>query len=248
MTNATTQFHFMTVESEEMKKEIYRLRYQVYVEECAFESPEDHPEGLETDAYESSSLHLGAYDDTGKLAGACRIVLPSAQGLPIEHATALYDEKGGPPQETTAEISRMVVSRAYRRRIEDGLYGLETYRQIPLEQQFSLESITNQNINHLEKRRRPVIILGLFCLIYRLSKEIGITHLYMITEKRLWYMLQRYHLPFFQVGSPVEYHGIRIPYLASIKEIEAQLQRKNPLFFRMLMETLEHSNSSVLHS
>ena len=37
------KFRFLCVESEDLKKAIYQLRYQIYVEEFGFFSPEEHP-------------------------------------------------------------------------------------------------------------------------------------------------------------------------------------------------------------
>ena len=54
------KFKFVRADSDNLKKEIYRLRYRIYVEEFGFERAEDHPGGLETDDYESHALHFAA--------------------------------------------------------------------------------------------------------------------------------------------------------------------------------------------
>ena len=63
--------------------------------------------------------------------------------------------------------------------------------------------------------------------MYQVSKRLGITHWYLITEKKLWYALKRFNFVFHQIGEPVYYYGMRIPYLGIIDEIEENLFRKN---------------------
>ena len=54
----------------------YRLRYQVYCLERRFLRPEDYPQGTETDEFDPHSIHIGAMDRRGTLAGTARLVLP----------------------------------------------------------------------------------------------------------------------------------------------------------------------------
>ena len=53
---------FIEVDSEFLKKEIFKLRYDVYVSEFGFEKKEDHPSGLEKDIYDSHSVELAAIE------------------------------------------------------------------------------------------------------------------------------------------------------------------------------------------
>ena len=53
----------------------------------------------------------------------------------------------------------------------------------------------------------------------------------MITEKKLWYALKRFDLIFRLIGEPVEYHGIRIPYVGIIEEIEKHLMKEHRDFY-----------------
>ena len=48
---------FVEVDSEFLKKEIFKLRYDVYVSEFGFERKEDHPSGLEEDVYDPIQLN-----------------------------------------------------------------------------------------------------------------------------------------------------------------------------------------------
>jgi N-acyl amino acid synthase of PEP-CTERM/exosortase system len=231
------KFRFVVAESEGLKREIWRLRYRVYVEECGFERAEDHPGGFETDDYEPHSIHLAALDQTDRVIGTVRLVLNSEKGLPIEHAVQLGPSAPKPPPDSTAEISRLAIDRVYRRRAEDGLFGIESY--IATSEGGILPLNGNSGGSGLGQRVRPVIVLGLYQVLYRLSKRLGLTHWYMITERKLWYALKRYHFVFHQIGDPIQYHGVRIPYLGVIDEIEAEVKRHVPQFFEATVSPLE---------
>ena len=230
------KFRFVQADSEELKKEIYRLRYQVYVQEYGFERAEDHPGGLETDEFEPYSIHLAALDEISEVIGTIRMVLHSEKGFPIEHAVETHFIGERPPPERIAEISRLAVARKYRRRKEDGFAGVESYLT---KSEGGVLSDTGEIDTQQENRKRPAIVLGLCRLMYQESKRLGLTHWYMITEKKVWYALKRYGFIFHQIGDPIEYHGIRVPYLAIIEEIENYISSTNPDFFKMMMLGLE---------
>lgn len=231
------KFRFAIVDTEELRQEIYRLRYQVYVEEFGFEHPEDHPGGLEVDPYDSHSVHLAVLNEVEQLIGTARLVLYSDKGFPIEHAVNLDLRENKPPPERTAEISRLTLSRLYRRRSQDGQYGLESYMP-----SYEGEVLSDKESRppQYEKRRCPtLIIIGLFKLIWQETKRLGLTHWYMISEKKLWSALYRYGLFFRQVGEPVDYHGKRIPYMISLAEFEEHLRQANPPLYQTFLDDLE---------
>lgn len=232
------RFRFIPhVESEELKREIYRLRYRIYVEELGFERREDHPNNLEMDQYDAHSIYMAALDTTEQVVGTARLILHSDLGFPAEHVAHLpYQGIQPPPPETTAEISRLALARTYRRRAEDGEYGVESY--LPVSEGGVLPddgSIPQAYI----RRQRPLILLGMCALIWQTSKRLGITHWYMISEKKLWNTLRRFELLFHPIGEPVEYHGIRIPYMIPLDEFEAHLRRNNPPLYARFLHDLE---------
>ena len=230
---------FVEVDSEFLKEEIYKLRYDVYVSEFGFEKKEDHPLGLEKDIYDPYSVELAAIEqideNTQKVIGTIRLILHSENGFPIENV-APTDFKGEkPPIEKIAEISRLTINKDYRRRQGDGLFGVESYLK-------ASEGGTLPNKGRTRKkiiRIQPFLILGLFKELYHVSKKLGITHWYMITEKKLWYALKRFNLIFRQIGEPVYYHGLRIPYLGVIDEIEQDLMNKHMNFYQDFLVGLD---------
>ena len=230
---------FVEVNSEFLKEEIYRLRYDVYVSEFGFEKKEDHPSGLEKDIYDSHSVELAAIEQidakTQNVIGTIRLVLHSEHGFPIENAVPIDLAKKKPPIEKIAEISRLTISKDYRRRQGDGLYGVKSYLKAS-----EAEILSNSDIPpNIKVRIQPYLVLGLFKEMYQVSKKLGITHWYMITEKKLWYALKRFDLIFRQIGEPVNYHGLRIPYLGIVEEIEQNLITKHMDFYQDFLVGLD---------
>ncbi len=231
------KFRFICAESEDLKRAIYRLRYQIYVEEFGFERPEDHLNGLEMDPYDPYSVYVAALNGIEEVIGTARLVLHSEHGFPIEHTGCTLQYPGEkPPPECTAEVSRLAIALAYRRRADDGQYGVESYSKVG-------EGGVLPNHGpipaHFARRQRPVIVLGLIGLLWHTSKSLGLTHWYMIAEQKLWPAMYRFGLLFHQIGAPVDYHGMRVPYMASLAESEAHLKHTNPSLYEMFLYGLE---------
>ena len=121
------RFRFGQVTDDDVLKDTFRMRYEVYVDEFGFEDEADHPNGLETDAYEKESIHFACLNETDSVVATIRLVLHSAKGFPIEHATKLNFPGEKPEPDKTGEISRLTVTKDLRRRKEDGMYGVESY-------------------------------------------------------------------------------------------------------------------------
>ena len=95
--------------------------------------------------------------------------------------------------------------------------------------------------NSQDRRRQFAVILGLFKIMYHVSKRINLADWYMVSEKRLWYLLKRYHILFHPVGPEMEYHGVRIPYIGHISEIENHMLKVNQSLAESFIEGLDQS-------
>lgn len=203
---------------------MFRLRYKVYCDEWGFERPEDHPSGIEKDEFDDHSLHFVATNE--QIIGTVRIILPSDKGFPILHHSQIDADLSSLDWRKVGEISRLAISKDYRRRTEDRfIYEGNGVEPPP---------ITAEN----EKRRRHEIVVGLYKSLYIESKKIGLTHWIGVMARGLCLLLRRMGIAFVPIGPEVDYHGPRTPYLASIDEIEREVARTNPELFREAMEEL----------
>ena len=227
-------FRFREARPADLKR-IFRLRYEVYAIEFGFENPADFPDKLEKDAYDDHSVHFVALNTDDAVIGTVRMILHSPKGFPVEHAAEITGFHDKPAPEHLTEVSRLAVSKRLRRRPEDGMHGVESY--IPQSQGGASDKKPDNPV--VEKREKPVIVLGLYKAVYHKCKKLGITHMYMITEDKLFYALYKFGFIFSQVGDPVIYHGKRTPYATSWYEIEKHMHIHHKKMFDFLLEDLE---------
>ena len=230
------RFRFGQVIDDAVLKDTFRMRYEVYVDEFGFENKADHPDGLETDEYENDSIHFACLNETDSVVGTIRLVCHSDKGFPIEHATKLSVPGQKPDPETIGEISRLTVTKDLRRRKEDGMYGVESYLK---KKEGGVLPDDGTIPKEMEGRKNPIIVLGLYQVMFHESLRRGITHWYMITEKKLFYALKKYGFLFHQIGKAVQYHGERIPYFADIHELLVNLKQTDSGMYNLMLTGLE---------
>lgn len=218
----------------EILAEIYRLRYQVYVREWGFEDPADHPSGMETDAYDRHAIHFYARSrENDDLIGTARIILTSELGFPIEKHFEIYQQPDKAADGKIGEISRLSISKAYRRReIDQIIFSGGRSHLEKLKEQDALA----RSLEHERRKCEHELIRGIYLLIYRESLRLSLSHWYAVMARGLQVILNRWGIPFKQIGPETEYHGIRAPYALSIREMESHLQRKNPALLKLARE------------
>ena len=220
-------FSYGCVENQENQLEVlqdnYSLRYQVYINEWEFEAPDDHPVGLEYDDYDPYSVHFYATcKSEKKVIGTVRTILDSDLGFPIERHFELTETPEGVKRDTVGEISRLAVSKEYRRRaIDNALFEAGPFVPNVLPRYMDDGRDIRRHCEH-------ELVRGLYLLLYKDSKQRGLTHWYAVMAKGLYIILKRWGIPFHQIGTAKDYHGLRAPYLISIENVEKMLERKNP--------------------
>lgn len=204
-------------------REVQAFRFQIYCRECKFLPEEAYPEGLESDDFDANSAHFYASNLHGELVGYVRLVRASANtGFPFyDHCPDLLPGIMLPPAQEAAEISRLMVHSAYRRRRGDTLQGV-TIRD---------DSLAS------EKERRdksPQILLSMYRQMYLHSRQMGIRYWYAAMEKFLARSLAMFGFEFKQVGPEVDYYGPVATYLADLRELEVNVGSRNPLLLEWL--------------
>ena len=224
-------FEFRKVSQDDpLMEEIYRLRYKVYCDEWGFEKPEDHPTGLERDKFDGNSVHFAAIDrKDGNVIGTVRIILESSLGFPIQHHCIIDQELQKrvvaklPDTERVrfGEISRLAVSKDYRRRSLDNLildgHGYDNLEEI-LDKKEAHDAESRQVSIERRRQQDNAIVMGLYKCLSSESRELKLTHWYVVTARGLYLLLKRLGFYFDAIGPELEYHGIRRPYLGYLKE------------------------------
>lgn len=204
---------------DERYPELFRLRYRVYCDECGFEDPEDYPDMMERDEYDDHAVHFcNTIDGHREMGGTVRMILYSEKGFPIEK-NFILDPQLLPTFDRTriAEISRLAISKSFRRRVGDGiLYSEKVVR------------ITDKNKLYLKDRRKNEknFALGLYRCIYKESLKRGLTHWYAAMTEGLCSLLTSRGCIWHPIGPRINYHGYRRPYIAVIAE-NAEAARRN---------------------
>ena len=228
------EFKFKKIDSPQLLEEAFRLRFQVYCKECNFIKECDYPHGFETDEFDKYSVHFGAFeadpdDSEGRLIGSARLILPSCGKFPIEeHCPNLDLDRNIIKHEECAEVSRLTISKLYRRRSNDGLY---------YEPQVADKEVRDNGAVFM-RRVRPMAF-GLYRAMYQESKRIGIKHWFALMEKGLWMLLKIHGFVFRPIGPEVDFYGMVTPYIVDIADLEKNVYAKFPQFYSYFIENLE---------
>ena len=205
------EFHFQKVEKGDSRLiDLFKLRYQIYCNECGFEKPEDHPGEIERDEFDDIATHFCAFDrETKEIIGTARIILPSEKNFPIhKHFTLDQEAMAAIDGSKVGEISRLAISKDFRRRaIDKALYAENEV------------DIRDKKV-HKQRRRQfeLALVAGLYRCIYLESMTLGLTHWYAVMAKGLYYLLKSRGIIWHPIGPSQDYHGWRRPYVAKISE------------------------------
>jgi N-acyl amino acid synthase of PEP-CTERM/exosortase system len=174
----------------DLLEQSFRLRYQVYCVERAFLEASAYPDQRETDEFDDHSLHVGAVDASGSLAGTARVIKANRHGFPMFRHCAFFPEVQmlDAPQVLPVEISRVAISRHCTR--QSGA------------------------------RRRSEPFLTLMKAVLQAAKLAGATHLIGATDAALHRWLVHYGLPYRVSGPTVDYYGPVAACIMSLREYD----------------------------
>ncbi len=213
-------FDVVPANTPELLEQAYRLRYEVYCVENAFENPAEHPDGLERDEFDTHAVHsLLIHRDTGQVAGTVRLILPDRRHpLPITRLCSdpLLRNPLVLPPDRTVEVSRFAVSKSFRRRATDK----------PVVDGGFIEA--RKLADPPDRRVIPHITLGLMKAVTQMSVEHGMTHLCAVMEPALLRLLARLGIHFTPIGPLVDHHGTRQPCYGELSAILAGIRDQRP--------------------
>ncbi len=188
----------------ELLREVYRLRYKVYCQDNAFEPADKFSDRLEKDGFDRHSEHFLVTEKTsGRCVGTVRLILSQTDfgihetPLQLFCSGALFHHGQitslAPGQ--YAEISRLAVCSGSRLSLMETLSG----------------KLSQQQVARLSYSVVSVALA--YCCVARFQGSASLTHGFTMMEPRLAVLLSRMGIRFDRVGRPMEYHGIRAPYL-----------------------------------
>ncbi|MEX0606337.1 MAG: PEP-CTERM/exosortase system-associated acyltransferase [Marinobacter sp.] len=220
-------FNVQLATSKEAINEVFEVRYQVYCIDRPFEDPDCFVDKREHDAYDPRSAHaLIRHRITGDSVAAVRLVMSGNEAgqadFPMEaHCVHQMsrDAKSaiaGTPRNKIAEISRMAVSREFRRRLNED------------ETPSGISDFVSYSDSENGKRAMPYISLGLFAAILQMSVKHGITHWMAVMEPALLRRLKQFGVEFDHVGPVVEYHGRRRPAFTEAASLLEGIRKRRP--------------------
>lgn len=229
-------FDMVRADTPALLDQAYRLRYQVYCVENAFEDPAGQMDGRETDGDDDRSVHtLLVHRRSGTVAGTVRVILSDdgtrPRPLPIRRVVdaasrGLLDQL---PRRRTAEISRFAVSKDFRQR-----HGEYRYAD------------TGEGTAAAERRVLPYITFGLLRGVLETCRDLKINHICAVMEPALIRLLARIGLTFEAVGGLVQHHGLRQPCVAHLAELVDSSRSTRSLLWRYASETTRRSTSRAV--
>lgn len=186
-----------------LRREVYRLRHQVYCEELHFEA--EQPDHQELDDFDERAMHCFIrHLRTGQMAGTVRVVTAAQAGelLPIEqhNADAMNHPDYAPkrfPRDSICEISRLAVPLEFRKRSTDRFKGAAS------------GVINIRTYSETELRCFPYIAISLYLAAALLAIHHDKRNAYAMMEPRLARSLSYVGIQFIQLGEPIRFHGRR---------------------------------------
>jgi N-acyl amino acid synthase of PEP-CTERM/exosortase system len=154
--------------------------------------------------------------------GTARLVFSADRAhFPFESHCPAFPDFEFPPAELAVEVSRLAVSRTYRRRAGDTRDGVNE-QEIGERPSGAPPGVQEKRVN------APLLVLGLYREMYRYSRENGIRYWYAAMERSLTRVLGHYGFAFTPIGPESDYYGPVTPYIGDLQKIEEDLEQSNP--------------------
>ncbi len=218
------------------------LRYQVFCDEQHIFDSSQYQAEKETDEFDQRSLHALLIHKKTKISVATvRLIVytkttneATEKMLPTERFHILRrksrDQRWLVSSLVKGEISRLAVSKNFRRRIEEqnNIHGISS----------NLTFVEKQR----EKRHCSQITLGLFRALLNMATETGVTHMFALMEPKLINLLSRSGIKFTPVGTMVDCYGLRQPCMATVEELLTGIKKQD----ERIWSFITHNGAKVI--
>ena len=221
-------FSTVRADSPALVEVAHALRYQVYCLERKFENAEEHPHGLEIDAYDDHAIQgVLFHRPTQSAMGSVRMIhtrggIPDS--LPIERllrpSSLDLSDYVNLPQ--TIEISRFAISKAFRCRKSDASEA---------------SALTHTEV----AKETQLAFLGLSQFVLREAVKQNVLYWTAVMEPKFLRLLARMGICYTPIGPLVEHHGIRQPCYCYVPYMLEYARRVQPKCWEVL------TDGGVLH-
>ncbi len=212
-------YRAVIADNDESKAIHFNLRYQVYCLEKKFEPIERFQTQQEIDPYDARSIHfLIQHRYTGEWVGTARLVLGTAESLPIARHAEFSLPADQAPGKSLAELSRLSILKSFRR------HGRET------------------------RVSEPEILLGLIRAAREYSNDHGIDAWLFLCRRSIMRIVGNLGMEMRIIGAPCEHRGIRYPYFADMATAFDGIPDRSPAVAAMFARKNTLIPYSSLHS
>jgi N-acyl amino acid synthase of PEP-CTERM/exosortase system len=209
--------------SDELKNEVYKLRYQVYCIETNYLKAEDYPDGLEFDVFDQQSVHyLIRHRKSGTYAATTRLILPDPNNPEKLFPVELHCEIDNIAmmqninRDHLGEVSRFCVSKAFKKRKN------EAHTLAGIDADWHPDHFT---IN--ERRSFPHLAIALIACFIKASHENNIHYLFACMEPSFFRFVSPLGINLIKIGPLTDYHGERWPAAIKITDLLDNVAEKN---------------------
>jgi N-acyl amino acid synthase of PEP-CTERM/exosortase system len=227
-------FDVVHADTDALREAVFRLRYQVFCVENAFEDPRQHPDGLERDAYDPRSHHcLLRHRSSGEHAGAIRVVLPDPDAPRASFPLQAVCEHPFLREEAHAarlcEISRLCIRASFRRRRLDGsIYpGFEAD---------AARRRAGASSDFLTGRIIPYMPMGLFRGAFETVLKLGRVDCIAVMEPRLIRTIRATGFCSGNLGPVIDFHGLRQPVVFNLRQVYDHGRQSGSLFYPLMSD------------
>ncbi len=211
-------FTLVEADTDELREQCYKMRYEVYCIENEFEDPTRNPGQMERDSYDLDAVnYLMIHNESGKPAGTVRVILPKEDMLmdsfPMQELCdhPILHTDGRPAQ--LCQISRLCMSAFFRKRDNDGSVLPAYYEQENIK-----GSTPDGNMVYI-RRRIPYAPLGLFRVAFETALKNQITDCVLYIEPEQLKNFEKMGIAYTILGPKVEHHGSQQPVIFNIKNV-----------------------------
>lgn len=193
---------------------VFVLRHQAYAEDFKLIPATAQADARDRDAHDAWSVHVAAEDPGGRLVGTVRLVLNSPLGLPCLEKAGAEERNRLLSSKKVAELSRLALASPYGHAFADVLSYLLSVPLIP-------SGAVRPGPG--DRRRGAVITLGLFRMLYRISKKLRLSGWVLLAHGETIALLERQGLRPALLGPVDETKDHRRPILLRLGDLEAHL-------------------------